>query len=165
MHPASSFINIMAMPMSSPVPVEILQYLPGSVQEEKHFISDGPYTITSYTPNVSYTLAKNPAWQQSTDSLASPVLRRDRHHDGRVNPTTIQQQLADRRRRPRVGHDGSRRRRRVAHELPAVRRRLHRRHHLPRLQHEEHHQRRGASEAVGPRGARSTAPTSATSSR
>ncbi len=68
-HPASSFINIMAMPMSSPVPVEILQYLPGSVQEEKHFISDGPYTITSYTPNVNYTLAKNPAWQQSTDSL------------------------------------------------------------------------------------------------
>src|SRR5580704_1358344 len=67
MHPASSFINILAMPMSSPVPVEILNYLPGSVQEEEHFISDGPYTITSYTPNVNFTLAKNPDWQQSTD--------------------------------------------------------------------------------------------------
>ncbi len=91
-HPASSFINIMAMPMSSPVPVEILQYLPGSVQEEEHFISDGPYTITSYTPNVSYTLAKNPAWQQSTDSL------RHQYFDAiditmGENPTTVQQQL------------------------------------------------------------------------
>ena len=92
MHPASSFINIMAMPMSSPVPVEILQYLPGSVQEEEHFISDGPYTITSYTPNVSYTLAKNPDWQQSTDSLRHQYFNAIDITEGE-NPTTIQQQL------------------------------------------------------------------------
>ena len=129
MHPASSFINIMAMPMSSPVPVEILQYLPGSVQEEEHFISDGPYTITSYTPNVSYTLAKNPAWQQSTDSLRHQYFdaitsrwvrtrRRSSSSSRRATPTSS-------------GTPPFRRRRRVAHELAAVRGRLHRRDHLP----------------------------------
>jgi ABC-type transport system substrate-binding protein len=68
-HPSSDFLNILALPMSSPVPVEINQYLPTSIQEEDHFISDGPYTITSYTPNVSYTLAKNPNWNQSSDPI------------------------------------------------------------------------------------------------
>jgi ABC-type transport system substrate-binding protein len=69
MHPSSDFLNIMALPMSSPVPTEINQYVPASVTEEEHFISDGPYTITSYVPSVSYTLVKNPDWKASTDSL------------------------------------------------------------------------------------------------
>ncbi len=68
-HPSSSFLNILALPMSSPVPVEINNYVPASVTEAENFISDGPYTITSYTPNVSYTLAKNPDWKQSTDPI------------------------------------------------------------------------------------------------
>jgi peptide/nickel transport system substrate-binding protein len=68
-HPAPTFLNIMALPMSSPVPAEINNYVPASVTEEENFISDGPYTITSYTPNVSYALVKNPAWKQSTDPI------------------------------------------------------------------------------------------------
>jgi ABC-type transport system substrate-binding protein len=68
-HPSSTFLNVMALPMSSPVPIEILNYVPGSVTEEENFISDGPYTITSYTPNQSYALVKNPGWKQSTDSI------------------------------------------------------------------------------------------------
>jgi ABC-type transport system substrate-binding protein len=90
--PSTSFINIMAMPMSSPVPVETMQYLPGSVQEEEHFISDGPYTITSYTPGVSYNLVRNPYWSQTTDPL------RHQYFDGITitegqSATTIQQEL------------------------------------------------------------------------
>ena len=69
LHPSSDFINIMALPMSSPVPAEINNYLPSSVELAQHWISDGPYSITSYTPNVSYTLAKNPAWKASTDPI------------------------------------------------------------------------------------------------
>ena len=67
--PSPTFLNIMALPMSSPVPAEINNYVPASVTEEENFISDGPYTITSYTPNVSYSLVKNPDWQQSTDPI------------------------------------------------------------------------------------------------
>jgi ABC-type transport system substrate-binding protein len=92
MAPSSSFINIMAIPMSSPVPVEILNYLPASVQEEKNFISDGPYTITSYTPNVGYHLVKNPAWNQSTDDLRHQYFDAIDITEGQ-NPTTIQQEL------------------------------------------------------------------------
>ncbi len=69
MHPSSNFLNILAMPMSSPVPAEINTYVPSSVTEEENLISDGPYTITNYTPNVSYTLTKNPDWKQSTDTI------------------------------------------------------------------------------------------------
>ncbi len=92
MHPSSSFINIMAMPMSSPVPVEILKYLPASVQEEENFISDGPYTITHYTPNVGYSLVRNPYWKQSTDSLRHQYFDAITITEG-GNATTIQQQL------------------------------------------------------------------------
>jgi ABC-type transport system substrate-binding protein len=92
MRPSSSFINIMSMPMSSPVPIEILNYLPGSVQEEEHFISDGPYTITKYTPNVSYTLVDNPAWQQSTDNLRHRYFQNVKITEG-LTATAVQQQL------------------------------------------------------------------------
>jgi ABC-type transport system substrate-binding protein len=68
-HPSSTFLNIMALPMSSPVPTEINNYVPSSVTLAQHWISDGPYTITSYTPNVSYALVKNPDWKQSTDTI------------------------------------------------------------------------------------------------
>jgi peptide/nickel transport system substrate-binding protein len=92
LHPASSFLNIMAMPMSSPVPVEALKYLPASVQEEEHFISDGPYAITSYTPAVSYNLVKNPYWKESTDSLRHQYVNGITVTMGQ-NATTIQQEL------------------------------------------------------------------------
>jgi peptide/nickel transport system substrate-binding protein len=91
-HPSASFLNILALPMSSPVPVEINNYVPSSVTEESNFISDGPYTITQYTPNVSYTLAKNPAWEQSTDTI------RHQYFDAvdvtmGESPTAVQEQL------------------------------------------------------------------------
>ncbi|MGH9008096.1 MAG: ABC transporter substrate-binding protein [Acidimicrobiales bacterium] len=68
-HPSSTFLNVMALPMSSPVPVEELNYIPSSATLAQNFLSDGPYTITSYTPNQSYALAKNPAWKASTDPI------------------------------------------------------------------------------------------------
>ena len=101
---------------------------PARCNEEQHFISDGPYTITSYTPNVSYTLAKNPAWKQSTDSL--------RHQYFNAIDITMGENAdhgpaaaADRRRRPRVGHHGSdgRRARVGGEQQPGLRRRLLRR--------------------------------------
>jgi len=68
-HPASDFLNIMAMPFASARPVEYDSYLPNSLQLDQHTISDGPYQISSYVPAKSITLVKNPAWKQSTDSI------------------------------------------------------------------------------------------------
>lgn len=93
MHPSNSFINIMAMPMSSPVPAATLNYLPGSVQEEKNFPSDGPYMLDSYVPKVSYRLSRNPYWSQSTDSLRHQYFA---HIDVTMgeSQTAVQQQLS-----------------------------------------------------------------------
>lgn len=67
--PASDFVNILAMTFSSPAPVEDLNYLPASTDLATHFLSDGPYTVQSYTPTRSITLVRNPAWESSTDPL------------------------------------------------------------------------------------------------
>jgi peptide/nickel transport system substrate-binding protein len=49
--------------------VEYLNYIPGSAQQAQHTISDGPYAITTYLPSKSITLARNPAWQASSDPI------------------------------------------------------------------------------------------------
>jgi ABC-type transport system substrate-binding protein len=92
-HPSSTFLNVMAMPMSSPVPQEIFNYVPGSVTEEENFLSDGPYTITSYTPNVSYALARNPYWKQSTDPIRHQYFANVSVTMGESS-TAVQQQLS-----------------------------------------------------------------------
>lgn len=67
--PAGDFTNILALPFSSAAPAEYLSYLPDDAGFRQHTISDGPYAITKYVPGQSYTLDRNPAWQQSSDPL------------------------------------------------------------------------------------------------
>jgi ABC-type transport system substrate-binding protein len=50
-------------------PVEYMKYLPDSAGFRQHTLSDGPYQITSYSPGKGFTLDRNPAWRQSTDTL------------------------------------------------------------------------------------------------
>ena len=50
--------------------------MPNSLQLDQHTISDGPYQITSYTPNKSMVLKKNPAWKQSTDTAGTSTSTR-----------------------------------------------------------------------------------------
>jgi len=66
---ASDFIYMLAMPFASARPVEYDSYVPNSAQLNTHLISDGPYSVTSYVAGKSITFSKNPAWQQSTDTL------------------------------------------------------------------------------------------------
>lgn len=67
--PAGDFIYMLAMPFTSARPAEYDKYVPDSLPLRLHTISDGPYQITSYTPNKSMVMQKNPAWKQSTDSI------------------------------------------------------------------------------------------------
>jgi len=67
--PASDFLYMLAMPFASARPVEYDSYVPNSLQLDQHTIADGPYQISSYVPGKSLTLAKDPAWNKSTDSL------------------------------------------------------------------------------------------------
>jgi peptide/nickel transport system substrate-binding protein len=74
--PAADFNNIMAMPFASARPVEYDSYLPGSDQLNQHMLSDGPYQVSSYVPNKSVTLTRNPAWKQSTDPVRHQYVRK-----------------------------------------------------------------------------------------
>ncbi len=69
MSPASDFLYMLAMPFASARPVEYDSYVPNSLQLDQHTIADGPYQISSYVPGKSLTLAKDPAWNKSTDLL------------------------------------------------------------------------------------------------
>jgi peptide/nickel transport system substrate-binding protein len=69
MAPYSDFLYMLAMPFASARPVEYDSYVPGSLQQAQHTISDGPYQISSYIPGKSLTMVRDPAWKQSTDPL------------------------------------------------------------------------------------------------
>ena len=66
---AGDFVNILALPFSSPAPVEYLNYLPDDANFRQHTISDGPYKIVQYTPGQSYMLDRNTAWNQKADPI------------------------------------------------------------------------------------------------
>jgi peptide/nickel transport system substrate-binding protein len=67
--PAGDFVNILALPFSSPAPVESLETLPDSPQARQAFVSDGPYKVAKYVSEQSIELVRNPAWKKSSDPL------------------------------------------------------------------------------------------------
>src|SRR3954454_17540477 len=67
--PAGDFVNILALPFSSPAPMESLDYLPDSPQFRQAFISDGPYKVVKYVAEKSIELIRNPAWKKDTDKV------------------------------------------------------------------------------------------------
>jgi len=67
--PATWLIGAMTLPPFSAVPIEAEAGLPGSPQVYTHMYSDGPYTISAYSPNKYIKFVRNPQWQASTDPL------------------------------------------------------------------------------------------------
>ncbi|MDX6198210.1 MAG: peptide/nickel transport system substrate-binding protein [Actinomycetota bacterium] len=67
--PAGDFVNILAMPFDSPMPIEMNAYVPDDPSFRTHFISDGPYKITKYVAEKDIELVRNPAWKADTDPL------------------------------------------------------------------------------------------------
>ncbi|MDQ1674465.1 MAG: hypothetical protein QOC98_3027 [Frankiaceae bacterium] len=68
--PASDFLNILAMAFATPEPEEILsKSLTDSPEMRQSFVSSGPYTLTSYVPDKSYTLKRIPDYDKAKDPL------------------------------------------------------------------------------------------------
>ena len=65
--PATDFLNLLAMPFASAVPVEYLDYLPDSPDFRRHTLSNGPYAVTRYVQNRQIELERNPFWDPRTD--------------------------------------------------------------------------------------------------
>jgi ABC-type transport system substrate-binding protein len=94
MSPAADFINILAMTFSSPAPVEALDHVPGSADLGQHWVSDGPYSVQSYTPNTAITLVRNKAWKSSSDPVRPAYVNEIDIKEGVANtPTAAVQQI------------------------------------------------------------------------
>jgi len=91
--PAPWLIGAMTLPPFSAVPIEAENGLPGSPAVYNHMYSDGPYTITSYTPGKSIHFVRNPQWQASTDPLRKAYVDAI-NVDETGNLTTIYQQMS-----------------------------------------------------------------------
>ena len=68
-HPASYFAPMLGLSAFNPAPVESLNYVPSSAAAQQHTISDGPYTVQSYTPTRSIVYVRNPTWNPGTDPI------------------------------------------------------------------------------------------------
>ncbi|WP_051944283.1 ABC transporter substrate-binding protein [Streptacidiphilus rugosus] len=90
--PANDFVNILAMPFSSPAPQEYLAYLPDDANFRSHTISDGPYQIVSYTANQSIKLDRNPAWTKASDPVRDAYVDHIQVTEGQ-DEAAVQQQI------------------------------------------------------------------------
>jgi len=90
--PVSYFTPLLAMPAFSPAPIEYLDYLPGSNALAEHTVADGPYRISSYTPNEEITLDRNPAWRASTDPVSKAYVNQIDINET-VSPDVAQEEL------------------------------------------------------------------------
>ncbi|MEU5880801.1 ABC transporter substrate-binding protein [Spirillospora sp. NPDC047279] len=90
---ASDFTNILGIPFSAAAPVEYDKYLPDGADFRKNTISNGPYQITAYTPNKSYTLEKNKNWTADADPLRGQNPDKIQITMGQDSPDVVQQQM------------------------------------------------------------------------
>ncbi|GAA2591915.1 ABC transporter substrate-binding protein [Actinomadura fulvescens] len=90
---ASDLTNILGIPFSAAAPAEYDKYIPDSADFRKHTISNGPYQITAYTPNKSYTLDKNKNWKSESDPLRAQNPDRIQVTMGQDSPDVVQQQM------------------------------------------------------------------------
>ncbi|SNQ47107.1 ABC-type dipeptide transport system, periplasmic component [Frankia canadensis] len=74
--PVNDFVDVLALPASSPVPLEALAYPPDSADYLHNLISAGPYRFTvspgltgSPDDGPGYRLARNPSWSASSDGI------------------------------------------------------------------------------------------------
>lgn len=68
-HPASDFLNMLALPFATPAPIEYLDFVPGSPEFNRVLASNGPYQVVSYVPGERIVLERNPAWEPKSDPL------------------------------------------------------------------------------------------------
>ena len=92
LHPTADFLDIIAEPFASAVPVEYLKYVPNSPQFDAHALSDGPYEIASYKPGAQIVLQRNPVWKASSDPIRKAYVNKIVITEGET-PQAVQQQI------------------------------------------------------------------------
>ena len=88
----ADFLDIIAEPFSSAVPVEYLKYVPNSPQFDAHLLSDGPYKITEYKPGQQIVLERNPVWKASSDPIRKAYVNKIVINEGET-PQAVEEQI------------------------------------------------------------------------
>ena len=65
--PFADFDYLMALPISTPVPVKADTGKNGGANYQFHVVSSGPYKIEKYSPGKLLTLVRNTAWKKESD--------------------------------------------------------------------------------------------------
>jgi peptide/nickel transport system substrate-binding protein len=76
--PAADFLNLLAMPFASAMPVEYLQYVPDGPRFRQQTISNGPYQLTRYIQNREMVFDRNPTWEATSDPIRPAYVDRIR---------------------------------------------------------------------------------------
>jgi peptide/nickel transport system substrate-binding protein len=90
---AGDFTNMMATPFTTPVPVEVLNYITDNAEWRKHIPASGPYMVESYAAKQSLKLVRNPNWDSSTDKLRAAYVDRIEIVLNAASKESIQQQV------------------------------------------------------------------------
>lgn len=90
---AGDFVNMMATPFTTPVPVEVLNYITDSAEFRKNIPANGPYMVESYVAKQSLKLKRNPNWDRATDSLRAAYVDRIEIQLNAATVESIQQQV------------------------------------------------------------------------
>jgi len=89
---ANDFVYLLTLPVTTPAPIEVLDYLPDSPEYRENFISIGAYTVESYVPDTMVRLVRNPAWNVESDPLRNAYVDAIEIVAG-VQPDAAMQQL------------------------------------------------------------------------
>jgi peptide/nickel transport system substrate-binding protein len=67
--PAPDLLSILALPYFAPVPGEYAASYQVGANYDGHVVGSGPYTPTTYIPEETVVLVRNPNWNPATDPL------------------------------------------------------------------------------------------------
>ncbi|MEO6525847.1 MAG: ABC transporter substrate-binding protein [Gemmatimonadaceae bacterium] len=76
--PRPDFLNLLALPHSSAIPAEHLDYLTDGPEFRQHLLSAGPYRIARYLPGRALEYERNPAWNADSDPIRPAYVDRIR---------------------------------------------------------------------------------------
>ena len=76
--PAADFLNLLAMPFASPMPIEYLRYVPDGPEFRQRTISNGPYQLRRYIQNREMVFERNPTWNATSDPIRPAYVDRVR---------------------------------------------------------------------------------------
>ncbi|ABD11017.1 ABC transporter substrate-binding protein [Frankia sp. CcI156] len=89
--PVNDFVDVLALPAASPVPLEALAYPPDSLEYLHNLVSAGPYRFT-VAPGEGYRLSRSPSWSASSDGIRRALPDHITIFDG-LSPEAMQQEL------------------------------------------------------------------------